>query len=293
MKPIFFFAILTGVLAGCSKYEVQYEGPYNDSSNQVQTQITYEVLTVENGRIVLYNRNLSLTKTLDNLPAGIVKASINHTHDRIAYKIPGQNVAIVDSTGAQVDAISGSAGAEWFDWHANNQTLCLLTGTTLSFWGPALSVPTTNLAGLFPTGSSDRTMFCAVVTGNGSMVAAYRYYAGFSSGYQSRITILPPTGAPKHTVIGSSDEARWLRADRSGNRVLGGTVVSGSIFKTWEIDVSAQTISQTQARSFAAPGPSPEQTAYWQNGDLTVYHSGINEWFNFRTGPDSVTALDW
>lgn len=294
MKPILFIAILAGLLSGCSQYEVQYEGSYEDRLNPVQPAIpAFEILTVENGKIVLYHRNLSQTKTLNNLPANIAKAAVNHSHDRIAYQVAGQNVVIVDSTGAPVDIVPNSAAAVWFDWHANNQTLCLLSGTSLSFWGPALALPSTNLASLFPAGSSDRTMSCAIVTGNGSVVAAYRYYAGFSQGYQSRITLLPPSGALVHRVVGSFDETRWLRTDRDGQRVLGGAVVSGSIFSTWNIDLSAQTITQTGDQPFAAPGPSPEQTAFWKNGSLSVYHSGLDQWFGVQTGQTGFTTLDW
>jgi hypothetical protein len=158
MKTILFCSgvFLLGLFTSCTPYEVQFEGPYEDHKNPSEIRIPYEILTVENGKIRLYQRNLQVAKTLNNLPAGIDKASINHAHDLIAYKIPGQDIVVIDTTGANIGVVANSANATWFDWHTNNQTLYLLSGTTLSFWGPSVTVFTTALNTFFPAISTER-----------------------------------------------------------------------------------------------------------------------------------------
>jgi len=295
MKPVFFFALalLLCSLPGCSPYEVQFEGPYDDSQNP-ETNLPYEIMTLENGSIRLYNRNLSSSKTLSNLPAGIEKASINYLHNRIAYKVPGQNIAIVDSTGASIGVVANSAAAVWFDWHASNETLYILTGTSLSLWSPTISIPFADLSVLFPPTASQRTMPCAAVTQNGTIVVLLRYYAGSAQGYQSRIFVVSPTDSSVQSgTLGSNEEGQWLRIDPGENRILFGTRSTSSTFSTRRLNLAEGNISVIGAWPFAVSGPLESQTAIWQNNNFIVNYGHPDGDYNFNTNVVGITALDW
>jgi len=294
MKRLAFATVLSLLFAwGCSKYEVQYEGPYQDETDKtpVASGIKYEILTVENGRIRLYHRNLVYVKTLDNLPTGIQKAAINYAHDRIAYQVPGQNIVVVDTVGTLLGTVSNSTGAIWFDWHANNQSLCILTGFNLSFWGPPVSVAATNLTSLFPSGSSDREMFCATATADGGIVAAYRYYT-FSQGYQNRITVLAPDGTPWHVPLGAYS-APWLRADQSGTNILYAQQNAATTPRIWQIEVTSRQNREYSSGTIGAVAPQGNRIASWNSGALRVYNPSTNEWFEFQTGAVTMSAMDW
>jgi len=296
MKPVFFFALvlLLCSLSGCSPYEVQFEGPYDDSQNSGQIYLPYEIMTVENGNIHLYQRNLGSSKTLDNLPGGIEKASINYSHSRIAYKTPSQDIAIVDSTGASIGTVPNSAAAKWFDWHANDETLYILTGTSLSFWGPTLSVPITNLAGLFPAGSSEQTMPCAAVTSDGSIVVVLRCYVSVSSGYQSRVMVVPAAGTSVLSgVLTTSEEGQWLRMNANSSQVLFGTRYAFSSFNMRRVNLFNNTVQIFDSWHFAAPGPVQGQFAFLQNSKLVMRHSYLNQNNSFNTTVAGLTAVDW
>lgn len=283
-----FFALL--LLSGCSDYKTQFEGPYDDSQNQPKTP-PLEILTLQNGRIVLYDRGLRRSKTLGNLPAGISKASINHAHNRIAYQIAGQNIMLTDTSGTLMGPVPNSANAAWFDWHTNNQTLIMLIGATLSFSGPPVTAPTFNLTGAFPAGTTERTVPCAMITGNGNLVAVLRYLQG-ASGYQQRIVVAPAGGGTFAGIINSAQQVNWLRADKSGNRVLVGSL-SPSV-ANWDVNISAATIrTVSQSRTYAAIGPLQELRASFSGSLLSVQHTGQEHVVTISLGSVGVSALDW
>ena len=147
MKLTFYPILMLACLffcAGCTAYETQYEGPYTDGDN-VNTSVNYEILFVENGILKFATPNLTKVKTL---PAGanITKASINYRHDRIAFKTATGNIIVTDTALSTMIILPNTSGVLWFDWHANNQTLYMLNAnSTLSFYGPTITVATTNL----------------------------------------------------------------------------------------------------------------------------------------------------
>ncbi|HRF41761.1 MAG TPA: hypothetical protein PK198_23365 [Saprospiraceae bacterium] len=286
-----FAMLLLAILTGCAPYEVQFEGPYDDSKNTAGSYIPNEILTVENGQIRLYPINLTEGKTLSNLPAGIEKASINHAHTRIAYKIPGQNIVIIDTAGASIDVVANSAAASWFDWHVNNQTLYMLNGTTLSFWGPAVSVISTNLSNFFPQGSTDRTMSTVAIAADGTVVATYRYFSGSSVGRMGWVSL---AGAVKAVNLTSSNETgRWMRVSREGDIILCGTTFGTTSINNFRLNLTQDVVTQPTARSFAAPGPSNDLLVYATSGKLNISDTNSGTVLNRNINTASLTALDW
>lgn len=286
-----FAMLLLAILTGCAPYEVQFEGPYDDSKNTAGSYIPNEILTVENGQIRLYPANLMGGKTLSNLPVGIEKASINHAHTRIAYKIPGQNIVVIDTAGASIDVVANSAAASWFDWHVNNQTLYMLNGTTISFWGPAVSVISTNLSNFFPQGSTDRTMSTVAIAADGTVAATYRYISGSSVGRMGWVTLAGTVKAI--TLTGSNETGRWMRVNREGNVILCGTTFSITGINNFRLNLAQDIVTQPTARSFAAPGPTNDLSVYVANGKLNIFEANSGAVLSRDINPATLTALDW
>ncbi|MCY7327554.1 MAG: hypothetical protein LH618_03300 [Saprospiraceae bacterium] len=278
---------------GCYHYDTQFEGPYEDGDQPAAFHSAYEILTVEDGQIHLYHRLFRYNKILANLPPGIEKAAINHAHDRIAYQVPGDNIVIADTAGLTLAKVNSSAGAQWFDWHPNDRSLCVLTNFQLSIWGDPLTPAATNLSSLFPLGSSEWEMHCATVTADGSVVVAYRDYAGFSIGYESKIAVIPTVGSIWKVEVNSYERVQWLRADRSGLHVLYGVSSGFTDPRIWRLDIDDRaTVERTKA-SFGALSPQANQLVTWADGRLEVYNQITDERFYFYTGNIVLTALDW
>ncbi len=293
MKKILFATFAMALfMAGCYKYEPQFEGPYEDSNVPAINQVVYEILTVEDGRIHLYDRNLQNTKVLTNLPQGISKASINFSHDRMAYQIPGQDIAIIDSAGLALGTVSNSAAAKWFDWHTNNRSLFLLENYKLRVWGDPLSLSTTNLGSVFPLGASDLEMNSVSVLEDGTIVAPYSDYGGFSVGYESKVAIIPPTGTRTYLNRFVYVHNTWMRANLNGHALYDVTAGGGDP-EFWFLEVSVQNQGQIGFGDYGSVSPAGDRIASWGNGFLEVYQSSTTTNRSFSTGNAVITALDW
>ncbi|MBP8239303.1 MAG: hypothetical protein KAX50_05055 [Saprospiraceae bacterium] len=286
-----FALLLLFFMAGCAPYEVQFEGPYDDSKNTAGSYTPHEILTVENGQIRLYQANLIGGKTLSNLPAGIEKASINHAHNRIAYKIPGQNIVIIDTAGVSINIVANSAAVTWFDWHVNNQTLYMLNGTTLSFWGPAVSVISTNLSNFFPQGSTDRTMSTVAIAADGTVVATYRYVSGSSVGRMGWVTLAGTVKAI--SLTGSNETGRWMRVSREGDIILCGTTFGTTGINNFRLNLTQDVVTQPTARQFAAPGSSNNLLVFVASSKLNISDANLGVVSNRDINAATMTALDW
>lgn len=162
-------ALFIGLLiSACSEYQTQYEGPYVDGQAAA---VTYEILFVENGTLRMANENLTRVKTL-RTSSTVAKASINFSHDRIAYKPTVGTIVVMDTSGNVVGNVPNSSSVVWFDWHPNNQTLYMLNANNiLSFYGPSVTVATTNLSSRLPIyGGSKLEIQSVAIMANGNVV---------------------------------------------------------------------------------------------------------------------------
>jgi hypothetical protein len=148
-------ALCSIVLAttACSKYQTQYEGPYSDEggSSNTNNNYVYEVICVQGGELFSMDRHFRVSKKLPTTGGAIEQASINYSHDKIAYKTSSGSIQIMDSAGVFIATVPNSTDVEWFDWHANNETLYMLTYTDqIKLYGPNISLASTNAQNSLP-----------------------------------------------------------------------------------------------------------------------------------------------
>lgn len=210
-------AALLLVFSACKKYEVQYEGPYSDSGSQASIEYDYEILFVQSGKVFLLDRTLQSVKQLPNTSSDVKLASINYAHDKIACWTPGQDIELFDSSGVKLGTVDNTANVDWFDWHANNETLYFLKAGKIGLYGPNVEVADSDLNDVFPFGATEKQLTCATVNPDGSVVFTYRYYAwpdyvnqvaqrwATSSGFSDQVSYLY-----------SNNLARWLRSTEDG-----------------------------------------------------------------------------
>jgi hypothetical protein len=292
MKYLLIFSLLTGLCAvSCQKYQTQYEGPYADPKDgEVPTfMIKYEILTLQNGVIQLYTADCSQEKILSNLPGGIEKASINYSHDQIAYQIPGEDIQIIDTSGQFIATVPGSDFADWFDWHTNNKTLYYLKWDQLNTYGPDIpGLADQNFNWVFPFGSSDQTVNCAAVLENGNVLLGCRYYGAFE--YVNRILLITSTGLSKSQTLPSYELVKWIRSDISGKRIYFGTSngFNGSVF---ELNAQQWSITEDEYSIYAAPSPEGNAKVGWYNGLGVSFDTG--DYFSPASSTPNLKALDW
>jgi hypothetical protein len=197
MKKIFNFIalILFGVLQlpSCSKYETQYEGPYSDTDSTINqsTNYIYEIICVQGGKLYAMDRVFRSVKQLPTT-GSVVQASINYSHDKIAYKTSSGNVQVIDSAGVLIASIPNSIDVKWFDWHSNNQSLYMLNAANkIVVYGTPLTLSTTNAGASIPyLGQEDINSIA--VTPDGTVLASYMVYDGLN--YQNGIYYVSKTG---------------------------------------------------------------------------------------------------
>ena len=171
MKNLFKISVvifLVGML-GCEKYKTQFEGPYSDATNPSTKPISYEIVFCKEGRLFMADKYVHFTKQF-SIVQPIKKVSINDAHDRIAYKTSSGSITIIDTTGAEISVVPNSKTVEWFDFHANNQTLYMLENKKLTFFGPPVAVAATDLESALPWLSNDVQIPTAAVAADGSVV---------------------------------------------------------------------------------------------------------------------------
>ncbi len=222
MKNTFQITLAIVLIAGffaCGDYKTQYEGPYQDptdGSGIKGNPIIYEILFVQDGQIHLASANLRYSKQL-NVSGFVTQASINHAHDRIAYKTATGNISIIDSTGAAIASVPNSSGVIWFDWHPNNQTLYMLQNDQLSFYGPNVTVAATNLANALPYIASDYGIRTVGIGPDGMVAFGYSIYS--FSGTLNGIYVVYPSGS-KRSISTSYYPPSRLRMTADGARAI-------------------------------------------------------------------------
>jgi len=145
MKHSNYLAALIWMLllsSGCLNYETQFEGPYEDVEDNTADTVELQqvVVFVAGGKVYLADENVKQIETIDD--SGDVRiASINNEHSKVLYKRQGENIQIYNIEEKRVvDEVANSENANWFDFHANNQTVYYTNGWELRTYGPEVLI---------------------------------------------------------------------------------------------------------------------------------------------------------
>jgi hypothetical protein len=282
-----------GVVA-CQEYEPQFEGPYDDATNNYEGPvIDYQILFVHEGLIKLADEDLLFTKNLD-VGEPVDKASINYSHDRIAYKNAASNIKIVDADGNLLDEVPDTESVIWFDWHANNETLYMLEDGQLSFFGPSIDgVAQTDLNSVFI--ASNLQFFSAAVTADGSVLGSYEYNS--FSGVKRGIIVLFSEEAGESDYFFENSIGYYqnrIRVDQNGAFATysSGPQLEGNNDQRQLDIVGKQTrllFSGTQAA--ISPDGNNTITAQENPSRITIGISSVNS--QLDVGGGNITDLDW
>ncbi len=289
LKYIFPIAIFIFAITACSKYETQYEGPYNDADNPNKIEYPHEVMVAEGGKVLLLDRKFNNKKELENTPPNVQKASINFAHDLIACWAPGQDIVVLDSNSVVQATVPNTAQVDWFDWHPNNQTLVILHDGIISLYGPDVDVVDTDLNDVFPSFSIEKKITCATVNSDGTVLFNYEFYSAGS--YYNRIGIKQPVGQGLPFLIQElypDLNVTWMRIDIEGNTIaLGGPTNFGRI--TYVYDYLNFQLFDWGATQFFAFSPDGWGNLLFYNNTLE-YSVSYGFYYN---STNAVTALDW
>jgi hypothetical protein len=284
------FALPLIFFLGCSKYEVQYEGAYDDNAgidlkNQSKD---HQIIYVESGKLYAIDPTLSDVRPYSNLPAGIVYASINYAHDKIAYKTATGNITIIDSAGTQLSTIASTSNVTLFDWHPNNQTLYYMSGFTLKFHGPTVKTPAINFGGLFPT-QSDNKFLGITIREDDTYVCMIQYLAGT---YQRNILVSSLSGNMTQYRLGNiSNEVKWFRSALKGNYVYFGGIESNKL-TSFQCPVGIEYRDASLNYTYFI-APSPDGLYEIKAFDTELFVNIKNETYRKKVVGTKITALDW
>lgn len=293
-KYSFFILLITIFSVGCQKYEVQFEGAYDDKdNNEAIPSIALEIAYAEGGEVYMMDASLMNQKKLSNMPADAEQVAINFSHDLIAVKAAGQDIVVFDTDGIELATIENSSEVEWFDWHANNQTLFMLTKGNISFYGPALSIDHTDLLENTPDASTDHEVFGLSILEDHTVIYNLRYmnqgdqlsalYFDFAGGDDSDY---------QHNLF-KDEKATWIRSSRASEVTFIGTLdldlgVERVIRYTDNGDGTFRDFRWNDSYPLATPSPSGSQLLFWKNGQFEIEDESA-----FHTTTNDVTSIDW
>jgi hypothetical protein len=281
--PLMFFL-------GCSKYEVQYEGAYDDNVGIALKSKSkdHQIIYVESGKLYAIDPTLSDIRAYTTLPAGIVYASINYAHDKIAYKTATGNITIIDTAGTQLSTVTATNTVTLFDWHPNNQTLYYMSGFTLKFHGPTVKTPQVNFGGLFPT-PTDNKFLGITIREDGTYVCMIQYLAGT---YQRNIYVSSLSGNMTEYRLGRiSNNVLWFRSTIKGNYVyFGGTESNKLVSFQSPVDINYRDEPLNYIYFIA---PSPDGLYEIKATDTELFVNIKNTTYRKPVVGTKITALDW
>lgn len=292
MKNILSLLTLLSVLffAACSKYQTQYEGPYSEDGEPKAIAVNYQILTILDGKITLFDQGLKHRKEVAGTPSDVTEASISFDHQLIAYKRSGQNIQVIDTTGKFIAEVAGSATGYAFDWHANNQTLYYLKNNKIYFYGPALQVPISDLDMLLAAGASSDAISGLAITANNNVWVCYEYYT-FQTGDTRFVEGRSPSGQIMKKTIGSYLSSSWMRTDLSGQTVYFDTYSNFSQ-NVYGVNTNAKVLTDVGEYKYLAFNPEGDYKVFSDGSVIsTVLPSG-----NFTSvdlNGAQLTALDW
>ena len=115
---------------------------------------------------------------------------ISHDHRKVAYLNDQQSPVIMDTTGIIIAKLSEHSFVKQMDWSEDDETLYMLVGNEIQFYGPALTIPELTKE---PT---EEVISAAII--EGTLLYIVRFATGIGQ-YSERLIIKSPRG--KEQVI--------------------------------------------------------------------------------------------
>jgi hypothetical protein len=288
--------IITAALflfSGCYKYEVQFEGPYSDEENSSTLEANWEILFVQNGLLKLTDAQLRFVKTMTGIN-NVELASINYAHDKIAYKTPGNNVVVIDTSGQQLEIVPNSASVSWFDFHANDATIYMLENNQLRFHGPAIQVDQTNLTATLPFPAINPQIGGVAVTQNGTLIVGYQYYDGLFVQYGVAVDFPNDGGQSDYRKTIQYTNTIHFRTNPSGEQCTFNKVNGIDSEDVFRININTQQLFNLTDGFFSS---TPFRGTYAADGERFVYGSTYLSLENgeqiLELSDSPITTLDW
>ena len=139
---------------------------------------------------LIYNNDVYYFSNFKNLPIKItntptdIKSQIrvNHSGTKIAYLNSVGNPIVIDINGNVEVTLSQYTGVQKIDWTFDDQTLYILVGNQVYFYGNTPSIPsiTYNLIG---GNVYNPVLLNFAISPNNDIAYTYRYYSYFNGGY--------------------------------------------------------------------------------------------------------------
>jgi len=166
--------------AGCQK------GPYPWITKKDVQKIDSAVHPAIKNVAFIYNKDVYYVAdmdkpatriTTDGSAIGFVKMS--HDHSKFAYLNPANRIQIVDNKGVIITTLSQYTQVKSFDWSADDQTLYILNGNAMAYYGPSLNLPAISYPGII--NGSTKEVLSASVSMKGDfafVVHGYNFFYG-------------------------------------------------------------------------------------------------------------------
>jgi hypothetical protein len=301
-NKIFFVPLfITMLLASCHKYEVRYDGAYDDAAAVEPTSIddSKGIIYVESGKLYMASAALNRFRSYSLLPTDIRYAAINNAHDKIAYKTISGNITVIDTFGNKIATIDNSSASTIFDWHSNNNTLCYLDNLKINFYGPSVDVAISdfNTTENFPanTLATSKKVLGFAVKENGSVLYWIQYYLT-SSGWTNEFIYHNKNGTvyKDKTNLPLVAITSWMRlSSKSDNAYFGFfNSTTGSNFNTYSSKLSYSKISISgQSGNLFVQSPGGFGTCYSTSN--AIYVNLYDKTYQKSVIGSNVTALDW
>ncbi|MEL6865793.1 MAG: hypothetical protein AAFP19_15315 [Bacteroidota bacterium] len=168
----FTFLLLLIHCWACGKYEVQYEGPYDPEAQQGGNTVedTAVVAFIASGNLFVSPRALLNYKVIDN-SGTVTHVAMSDDHSKLAYKRRNEEIRLYNLEEEEVTAsVSNTANVDWFDWHANNETLYFLEDGIISTFGPSIPIAVTDLNDVGWVATSGKYINSVAITEDGAVI---------------------------------------------------------------------------------------------------------------------------
>ena len=282
------------LFSACTKYETQFEGPYEDGPAGVSPTVKYfyDIACVQGGSLYLVDRLLRGAKKMP--VSGTVKsAAINYSHDRIAWKTASGDIAILDSTGVQLEVVPNSATVKWFDWHPNNRTLYMLfSDNKIKTHGNAVTLATNNADASVPF-FGNTTITSIALRSDGSTLIGYSVYDGLN--YQNGIYTVYAPGSGANSFVNTFYRipSRIRLSAQGVTAAVTTTDISGFNPESFEYAFGSGNLNNSigSGVGILAINPEASKSLMVTNGNTNIYDPYKGKWFTPGTGV--ITDLDW
>ncbi len=141
------------------------------------------VAVIYNNDVYYYADFLKPSIQITHSPSEIKKqVRINHAGTKIAYLNSAGTPVIIDLSGNTLATLTQYTSVDKIDWTFDDNTLYILTGNQLYFYGATPSIPTITYVGVFETVDLQNV----ALSKNNDLAYIFRYFS-FSDGYRTKV----------------------------------------------------------------------------------------------------------